>query len=405
MRIAMISEDASPLTMPGGEDAGGQRTHVAELSTALAQLGHDVRIYTRRDGPKLPSLVKMIDGVAVSHVPAGPAEPVPRDALLPYMKDFGRFLAGQWRGDGWIPDVAHAHFWTSGLAAMTASRPSGVPVVQTYHVLGTVKRWYEGAADTSPPGRIGYERVLGRAVDRVIAQYGDEVAELVRMGVPRARIDLIPSGVDTDRFTPEGPAQPRTGDSPRVLSAGRLVERRGLDELVRAMRIVPQAECVLVGGPPAAGLVDDPMAVRLRALADSCQVADRVRLVGGVPREEMPGWYRSADVVVCPPWYEPFGLTSLEAMACGLPVVATAVGGLADTVVDGLTGDLVRPRDPRALGGTIRRLLNDPIRRLAYATAALDRARQAYSWRRCAGQLSGVYATLTRGRRASRALA
>ena len=119
----------------------------------------------------------------------------------------------------------------------------------------------------------------------------------------------------------------------------------------------------------------------------------------------MPRWYRSADVVVCPPWYEPFGLTPLEAMACGVPVVATAVGGLTDTVVDGLTGDLVRPRDPRALGGTIRRLLNDPMRRLAYATAALDRARQAYPWRRCADQLSSVYSALTRAKRASGAVA
>jgi glycosyltransferase involved in cell wall biosynthesis len=119
----------------------------------------------------------------------------------------------------------------------------------------------------------------------------------------------------------------------------------------------------------------------------------------------MPRWYRSADVVVCPPWYEPFGLTPLEAMACGVPVVATSVGGLADTVVDGLTGDLVRPRDPRALGAAIRRLLGDNMRRLAYATAALDRARQCYTWKRCAAQLAGVYGALVGARRPSGAVA
>ena len=183
------------------------------------------------------------------------------------------------------------------------------------------------------------------------------------------------------------------------------MERKGFAELIRAMRIVPRAECVLVGGPPAdrlygrsgpGGCGRSPSRARSPTGSGSS---------GSVPQAELPGWYRSADVVVCPSWYEPFGLTSLEAMACGVPVVATAVGGLTDTVVDGLTGDLVRPRDPRALGTTLRRLLNDPMRRLAYASAALDRARQAYSWRRCAAQLNSVYSALTKARRPSGAVA
>jgi glycosyltransferase involved in cell wall biosynthesis len=400
MRIAMISEHASPLADLGGVDAGGQNTHVAELSRALAELGHDVRVYTRRDAPDLPSMVKMTDGVMVAHVNAGPPSVLPKDDLLPYMKDFGRELAGLWRG-GWTPDVAHAHFWMSGLATVTAARPYSLPVVQTYHALGTVKRRHQGAADTSPPARIGYERALGRAVDRVIAQCQDEIGELVRMGVPRSRINLVPSGVDLDRFNPVGPVADRSADRARVLSVGRLVERKGHADLIRAMRVVPEAECVVVGGPPPAQLEADPMAQRLRALAENNRVGDRVHLIGQVPADEMPRLYRSADVVVCPPWYEPFGLTPLEAMACGVPVVATAVGGLTDTVVDGLTGDLVRPRDPRALGGAIRRLLGDNMRRLAYATAALDRARQCYSWKRCAAQLGGVYGALTGARKPS----
>ncbi|HYN93610.1 MAG TPA: glycosyltransferase [Pilimelia sp.] len=395
MRIAMISEHASPLATLGGVDSGGQNTHVAELSKALAGEGHDVRVYTRRDAPDLPSMVKLADGVMVAHVPAGPASPLPKDDLLPYMKEFGRWLVDQWRTDGWMPDVAHAHFWMSGLAAITAARQCGVPVVQTYHALGTVKRRHQGTADTSPPKRIGYERALGRAVDRVIAQCQDEVGELVRMGVPRTRINLIPSGVDLERFSPVGPLAPRNPDRQRVLTVGRMVDRKGHADLIRAMRLVPQAECVVIGGPPLAELKNDPLARRLQALAESTKVSDRLRMVGQVSGDDMPRWYRSADVVVCPPWYEPFGLTPLEAMACGVPVVATAVGGLADTVVDGLTGDLVRPRDPRALGGAIRRLLGDNMRRLAYATAALDRARQVYSWKRCAAQLGGVYSALT----------
>jgi glycosyltransferase involved in cell wall biosynthesis len=155
----------------------------------------------------------------------------------------------------------------------------------------------------------------------------------------------------------------------------------------------------VVGGPPAGLLETDPYARRLRALAGTCGVADRVRLVGAVPREEMGRWYRSADVLVAAPWYEPFGLTPLEAMACGVPVVGTAVGGIKDTVVDGVTGDLVPARDPRALGTALQRLLDDRIRRFAYATAALERARRRYSWAATAERLAEVYAEVAAVRR------
>ncbi|MGC1211606.1 MAG: glycosyltransferase, partial [Micromonospora sp.] len=356
MRIAMISEHASPLAVLGGEDAGGQNTHVAELSAALVAAGHDVRVYTRRDAVDLPVTVPAPDGYDVVHVPAGPAEPVVKDALLPYMGEFGSWLAERWRTGDWQPEVVHAHFWMSGLAALAAGRRTGVPVVQTFHALGTVKRRHQGAQDTSPPGRIGHERRLGRSVDRVVAQCQDEVAELVRLGVPRPRMTVIPSGVNLSTFAPLGPAVERDGDRPRILTVGRLVERKGFEDVIRATAAVADAECVVVGGPPAGLLETDPYALRLRALAGSCGAADRVKLIGAVPREEMGRWYRSADVLVAAPWYEPFGLTPLEAMACGVPVIGTAVGGLIDTVIDGRTGDLVPARDPQALGAAIQRL-------------------------------------------------
>ncbi|MEV4203193.1 glycosyltransferase [Micromonospora globbae] len=395
MRIAMISEHASPLAVLGEEDAGGQNTHVAELAAALAAEGHEVRVYTRRDSPTLPETVGAAEGYEVVHVPAGPARRVPKDELLPFMGEFGSWLAGRWRDGDWTPDVAHAHFWMSGLATLHAGRRTGVPMVLTYHALGTVKRRHQGANDTSPAGRIGYERALGRAADRVIVQCQDEIGELVRMGVPRSRMTLVPSGVNQEMFRPDGPAAPRDPARPRILTVGRLVERKGFQEVVRALPAVPDAECVLVGGPPADRLPAEPFAQRLRALAKACGVADRVRLVGAVPREEMGRWYRSADVLVAAPWYEPFGLTPLEGMACGVPVIGTNVGGIADTVVNGLTGDLVPPRDPRALGTAIRRLLADKLRRFAYATAALDRIRSSYSWKRAAEQLGTVYAAVS----------
>ncbi|WP_433604724.1 glycosyltransferase [Dactylosporangium sp. CA-139114] len=384
MRIAMISEHASPLAAPGTEDAGGQNTHVAGLAAALAGLGHDIRVYTRRDAADRPPMVVTGDGVGVVHVPAGPARALPKDALLPYMGEFGRWLGAQWDGDPWVPDVVHAHFWMSGLAAVTAAGPRDIPLVQTFHALGAVKRRHQGAADTSPPQRIGFERHLGRIADRVVAQCRDEARELTRLGVPRSRIALVPSGVDLDVFAPEGPVAPRTA-RPRILSVGRLVERKGFADLIRAMPYCPGAECVIAGGP------DPAETERLRHVAERCGVAARVRFAGQVSTAALPAWYRSADVVATVPWYEPFGLTPLEAMACGRPVVASAVGGLLDTVVDGMTGDLVRSRDPRALGHALRRLVDDDMRRYAYGAAALDRARQRYSWPRTAGQLESVY--------------
>jgi D-inositol-3-phosphate glycosyltransferase len=387
VRIAMISEHASPL----GE--GGQQTHVAELSAALAELGHEVRVYTRREDPTVAEEVTMRGGIRVVYVPAGPAHVVPPDLLLPHMAEFARRLEERWRS-GWAPEVVHAHFWTSGLAAVTAARQLGVPVVQSFHELGEI-------TGDGKPSRSGYERALGRAVDRVVAQSEDEVRGLVRIGVPRDHLTVVPAGVDSERFTPEGPAVERDPERPRILSVGRLVERKGFGDVIQAMRWVPGAEVVVVGGPPADQLPADPGARRLRALAERLQVADRLRLVGRVSSADMPRWYRSADVLVAAPWQDEFEPSALEAMACGVPIVGTAVGGINDAVVDGLTGDLVPARDPRALGGALRRLVNDKVRRFAYATAALDRARQAYSWKRVAAQVGSVYSAVAGLRKGS----
>lgn len=390
MRIAMISEQAGPLHQPG-EAAGAQQRHVAELSAALGRLGHEVRVYVRRDKPGLPEdAVALGDGVRVVHVPAGPERALPSELILPHMGDFARWLREEWRDGDWAPDVAHAHYWTSGLAAVTAARQVGVPVVQSFHELDD----RVVTAGASGATRAGYERALGRAVDRVVAQSQEELRGLIRIGVPRSRLSVVPAGVDSDHFTPEGPVADRDPERPRILSVGRLVERKGFGDVIRAMRYVPGAECVVVGGPVTDGLHPDPQAERLRQIAERFAVADRVRLVGPVAAEDMPKWYRSADLLVAAPWQEQFELAPLEAMACGIPVVGTAVGGLTETVVDGLTGDLVPPRDPRALGGALRRLINDKVRRFAYATAAIDRARQAYSWKRVASQLGSVYSAV-----------
>jgi len=392
VKIAMVSEHASPLATLGGADAGGQNVHVAALSQAVARQGHPVSVYTRRDAAGLPDRIQLGPGVTVEHVPAGPPEEVPKDELLPWMPDFGAYLAQRWATDQ--PDVVHAHFWMSGLAALEGARHLCTPVLQTFHALGVVKRRHQGEKDTSPTDRIRLERAIGADVTRVVATCSDEVFELVRMGVPRRKISVVPCGVDVERFTPNGPRAPR-GRLPRLLWLGRLVERKGVDTVIQALAKVPDAELLVAGGPPRCRLADDPEACRLMDLARTLQLSDRVSFLGRVEHDQVPPLIRSADVVVSTPWYEPFGIVPLEAMACGVPVVGSAVGGMADTIVDGVTGIHVPPRRPDVLAPALRSLLDDPTRRQAYGVAAVDRVRARYTWQRIAQETSAIYDAVT----------
>src|SRR4051812_45866341 len=388
MRIAMGSEHASPLAVLGGVDAGGQNVHVAALAAALARQGDEVVVHTRRDDPALPRRVALAPGVEVDHVDAGPPTEVPKDELLPYMAAFAEELREQWLTDP--PDVVHAHFWMSALAALDAAEGLGIPVVQTFHALGTVKRRHQGRRDSSPARRIAIETRIARSVDRIVATCTDEVFELLRLGADRRRMTVVPCGVDLGRFGVHGPVEPR-GERHRLLAACRLVERKGLADAVEALASVPDTELVVAGGPEASALDADPEAQRLRSLAERLGVGDRLVLRGRVGREAMPLLLRSADAVVCVPWDEPFGVVPLEAMACGVPVVATAVGGQTDSVVHGVTGVHVPPRDPRALAGALRSLLDDPARRAALGEAGARRARQRYGFDRIARSTRAVY--------------
>jgi len=396
MRIAMVSEHASPLAVLGGVDAGGQNDHVAALASALGQRGDDVVVHTRRDATDLPRRVALADGVEVDHVDAGPACAVPKDELVAYMGDFADELREQWTDEP--PDVVHAHFWMSGIAALGAARDLGIPVVQTFHALGVVKRRHQGAKDSSPPFRIDAERRIALSCDRVVATCTDEVFELVRLGADRRRITVVPCGVDVERFTPDGPRESRRTDRHRLVAACRLVERKGIADAVAALTGLPDAELHVAGGPDAGALDADPEARRLHAHAVELGVRDRVVLRGRVGRDEMPALLRSADAVVCVPWYEPFGIVPLEAMACGVPVVASAVGGQIDSVVDGVTGVHVAPRDPGALSAALAQLLDHPERRAALGAAGVQRARRRFAHDRVAAATREVYAELVGAR-------
>ena len=394
MRIDLVSEHASPLAAVGGVDAGGQNIHVAALATELARRGADVVVHTRRDDPGLAPRVHLASGAAVHHVAAGPPRPIPKDSLLAYMPRFADELAAHWRRRR--PDVVHAHFWMSGLAALRAARPLGIPVVQTFHALGTVKRRHQGAADTSPLARLQLEAQIARGVDRIVATCHDELRELAAIGADPERVAVVPCGVDLRRFRPDGPAERRPDGMHRLVIVGRLVPRKGVDDAITALVEVPGAELVVAGGPEPSLLDGDPEVARLRAHAARLGVAERVDFRGSVRREHIPALLRSADAVVAAPWYEPFGIVPVEAAACGVPVVATAFGGMLDTVVHGTTGMHVPPRQPVALAGALRSLLAHPMQRRRMGRAAARRARRRFGWDRVAAETLECYEALGR---------
>jgi glycosyltransferase involved in cell wall biosynthesis len=385
----MVSEHASPLATLGGVDAGGQNVHVAALATAAAKLGHTVTVYTRRDDPKLPVQVPLAPGVVVEHVDAGPARPIPKDAIYAHIGRFANQLAHAW--STWRPDVVHSHFWMSGVAALSAARPLGIPIAHTFHALGAEKLRHQGKADTSPRERLAEEIAIARDADRVIATASAEVFELMRMGANPRAVKIVPCGVDLRLFSPDGPRERRRRDRMRIVTLSRLVPRKGIADAIAALADVPDAELVIAGGGEAPDLVSDPEAQRLSALARESGVASRVYFRGRVERSDVGPLLRSADVVVCVPWYEPFGIVPLEAMACGVPVVVSSVGGLVDTVLDGVTGLHVPPRAPHQLAVALNALRTDAAMRKRFGKLGAQRAASRYSWSRIAAETVDVY--------------
>lgn len=386
----MVAEQASPLAILRGADVGGRHVYVAELSAALVRRGHEVTVYTRRDDAGLPQRRQTPQGYTVVHVPAGPAEPLPADAVLHHMGEFAGCLDAQWSADR--PDLAHAHFWTSGVATQLAARAHRVPTVQTFHSLGAQ------GPDTSGGVRLRLEKLVARNADWATATCTDEVFDLMRMGRSRTRISVVPCGVDLDAFSTEGPAVAR-GPQHRIVTVGPMMPSTGFDTMIQALpAVAADAELVIVGGPPSAHLGEDGEVARLRALAESLDVADRVRFTGAVARRDMPALLRSADVVTCTSWQGHSGMVVLEAMACGVPVVASAVGGMLDTVVQDVTGRLVPPGRPKDCADAVSGVLRDSFLRRSLGLAGRDRACARYSWDRVAADTARIYDTLVPSR-------
>jgi len=388
MKIALVAQHSTPT--PGDTEAttAGDDARLVEMSKSLAGEGHQVTVYARRNGERLPERATLAPGVEVEYV--GPADAGADDSHL--VKQIGAFsqpLHERWSKDR--PDVVHALRWTSGLAALAAARDLQVPVVQSFDQLGVTERRHGLIPAGAGTERIRLEPAIGRTVTAVVAGSYDEESDLTRLGIPRRSIRVVPTGIDTDEFSPEGPTCERSDRHRLVTVADLAAEQEALGVLLQAMAKIPGAELVVAGGPLRGELRDDLSYRRLVKLSDSLDLGGRVHFAGQVGRAALPPLLRSADLLVNLNQHEPSAITSIQAMACGTPVVASAVGGQVDAVVDGTTGILVEPGRPALLAQRIRALLAHPMQLEAFSVAATDRARSRYSWDRIAHETLAVY--------------
>lgn len=401
-RIALISEHASPLAPLGGVDAGGQNVYVAEVAKNLAAIGYEVDVFTRRDSRLLPETATWVRGVRIVHVPAGPPEQIRKEDIYVHMEEFSDFVIGYCRRQGGY-DLVHANFFMSGLVASRLKEALGIPFVITFHALGRVRRRHQRAADEFPDDRFAVEDKIVAEADRIIAECPQEEEELIRFyDADPLRIRMIPGGFDPAEFWPIGKELARValGIPPTdkvVLQLGRMVPRKGVDNAISGFaRLVREheicARMLVVGGASAVpDPASDPELARLMEHATCEGVAERVDFVGAKGRDSLRWYYSAADIFVSTPWYEPFGITPVEAMACGTPVVGSNVGGLKFSVRDSETGYLVPPRNPERLAERLAHLYSHPKLLSTFSQQAIRRANDLFGWPKVTTEIAGLY--------------
>jgi D-inositol-3-phosphate glycosyltransferase len=405
-RVAMLAVHTSPLEQPGTGDAGGLNVYVVETARRLAERCVEVEVFTRATSSALDPVVELAPGVLVRHVAAGPFEGLSKEDLPGQLC---AFAAGVMRAEAARPpgyyDLIHSHYWLSGQVGWLAADRWQVPLVHTMHTMARVKNLSLAKGDTpEPAGReIGEVQVV-EAADGLVANTAEEAQQLVDLyGAPADKVSVVPPGVDLEQFRPPSPGQREreraelgiAPDAQLLLFVGRIQPLKAPDVLLRAVaRLLvdrPHLRSTLVvavvGGPSGSGLRKPES---LQRLAKRLNIDDVVRFERPQPAERLAAWYRSADVVAVPSYSESFGLVALEAQACGAPVVAAAVGGLHETVADGVSGLLVKGHDPGRWGRELGSLLDDPERRALLAKGAIEHA-ATFGWDRTVDQLLTVY--------------
>ena len=391
-RLAVLSYHTSPLAQPGTGDGGGMNVYVRELSSALARLGHEVDVYTRRDNPSVRDVEYVEPGFRVHHVTAGPATPLGREALTDHVGEFTDSVKTLFRCTG-VPDAIHANYWLSGLAGHRLKHELNIPLIMTFHTLERVK------ADTfaaESDDRAFQEAAIVACADAVLASCDVEATQFVRLyNADASRVHVVPLGVEHAFFSPGYRPQARralglSGDATLLLFVGRLQELKGadlaLETLIELRRRGRAASLAIVGGP--SGPEGQATLERLHRRVAEAGVISDVMFVAPQAHRLLSTWMRAADVTLVPSHAESFGLVALESSACGTPVVASDVGGLTTLIEQGVTGFLVSERDASHWADVVERALNVDSA-TAMSNAAVLRARQ-YTWRRAGESLAAL---------------
>jgi len=402
-RIAFISEHASPLASLGGVDHGGQNVYVAELGIQLARKGYLIDIFTRRDNMEAPDIVEWQPGVRVIHVTAGPAAFIAKEQLLQYMQEFTfnmLYFMGQ---QEIVYELIHAHFFMSALVASNIKKATGIPYVVTFHALGLVRKLHQKSQDGFPPERTLIEKHIVNDANLLIAECPQDKEDLiVHYEANPKRIAIVPCGFNPKEFYPIEKEMARDhlklpAKDKIILQLGRMVPRKGVDNVIRALGVASKTatgklKLLVVGGE--SDLPDPkltPEIGRLQQVARENNVYDHVIFTGRRERSVLKYYYAAADVFISTPWYEPFGITPLEAMACGTPVIGSNVGGIKYSVVDQHTGFLVPPHEPTLLADKICTLLNDESLHHSMCKNAIRHVRHAFTWSKVAASIHQVY--------------
>lgn len=393
----MLSLHTSPLAQPGEGDSGGMNVYVRELAGSLAQAGVPTSVYVRRWRDDLPARVPVEPLLEVVHVPAGPAT-LAKEDLPAIADDFADWVRHDVASRG-EATVLHANYWLSAVAAHRLKHELGLPLVTTFHTLAAVKT---AAGDHEPGDRATAERAVAGCSDAVTASNRVEADHLIEhCGVDPSRIEIVPPGVDHAFFSPGDRTGARwalgLGAEPVLLFVGRVQPLKGLDVAVAALGAMEDQSVtlVVVGGP--SGVGGEAEFRRVKEMVSELGLERRVRFVDPQPHHLLSTYYRAADLCVVPSRSESFGLVAAEAMACGTPVVAAAVGGLTTLIDHGTTGLLLADRDPVSWAAALDDLVGHPLRRAEMAAAAAEQGRR-YTWSTTAARLRRVYSDLSHGR-------
>lgn len=404
-RIALLTVHTSPLAPLGGKKTGGMNVYIRHLAAELGRMGIAVDIFTRRAAIHTPDIdYSLGENVRVIHVNAGPPAVLDPNTVYDHVSQFAAgVIAFNTREGGPRYDLIYSHYWLSGWVANKLNEVWGIPFVQMFHTLGHMKnRISTGSPMMMQDARVKTETEITRWAERIIAATPAEQAQLLWLyRADRRKIEIVPPGVDPERFQPipTDVAREQLGIDPACnlfLFVGRIERLKAIDTILQAVDLLRREQgslmertCfAIIGGDPKNPA--DEEIQRLKMISEKLGVDQLVDFLGAKDHDELRLYYAAASAVIVPSDYESFGMVALEAMAAGTPVIASEVGGLAFLVQDQQTGLLMPVRDPKALADGIMSIVVDPEKGHLLGRNAAQLAAQ-YAWQRIVQRLMPIF--------------